>query len=399
MWARPLKIIPQSTQRMIWAGYHVSRGSDHLSIAAQTNGFEHKFTFEWLRDHCRDPSVYDSDTHQRSISILDINPDVHPFKFQVIQGADDVLSITWNDGHVSTYDLKWLIRQSGQENRKQAFKSPIQRTPWNIPTLPQSSQTNTDFQEFMDSAKGVEKVIRSIREHGFAMVDGVEPTTKATKLTVERMVPVSQTIYGEMFELRNEEKEDVSDSSYSNVALGAHTDTTYYNEAFGLQIFHCLQPAARGGANILVDGFKIAELLKKANPDAYQFFRKTPLEAEYIHSRSEPQEHYYNVDYVFKHHPISDELEQFRFNVYDRAPHKMGLSEQRLFYRYYRELAALIVDETNVMRVQLHPGTVLFIDNWRVMHGRTGFQGQRIMSGCYVNRSDFISRAKVFDLA
>lgn len=304
-----------------------------------------------------------------------------------------------SDGHTSTYDLKWLIQQSGLENRQQAFQSPTKRIPWNLQTLPKSSQTNTDFQEFMDSTKGVEKVIRSIREHGFAMVDGVEPTMNGTKITVERMVPISQTIYGKLFELRNEEKEDVSDSSYSNVALGAHTDTTYYNEAFGLQIFHCIQPAIRGGANILVDGFKIAELLQKANPDAFQFFRETPLEAEYIHSRSEPREHYYNVDYVFKHHPITDELEQFRFNVYDRAPHKMSLSEQRLFYRYYRQLASLIVDEGNVLRLHLQPGTVLFIDNWRVMHGRTGFQGQRTMTGCYVNRSDFLSRAKVLGLA
>ena len=89
---------------------------------------------------------------------------------------------------------------------------------------------------------------------------------------------------------------------------------------------------------------------------------------------------------------------QFRYNVYDRAPHKMTLDEQRTFYQNYRILSEIVEDRENAMWIKLEPGTVLFIDNWRVMHGRSGFQGERTMTGCYVNRSDFLSRTKVFNL-
>lgn len=167
---------------------------------------------------------------------------------------------------------------------------------------------------------------------------------------------------------------------------------------FRLQVFHCISPAAKGGENILVDGFKVAEIVRERHPEVYEFFTSFPVEAEYIHSDEWVDDHYYCVDRVFKHHPASGELEQFRFNVYDRAPHKMTLEEQREFYPKYRLLAEIVEDARNEVRVKLDPGTVLFIDNWRVMHGRTGFQGERTMTGCYVNRSDFMSRAQVLGL-
>ena len=46
----------------------------------------------------------------------------------------------------------------------------------------------------------------------------------------------------------------------------------------------------------------------------------------------------------------------------------------------------------------LQPGSVLLLNNWRVMHGRTGFEGARSMTGCYVSRTDFMSAARLLDL-
>ena len=73
----------------------------------------------------------------------------------------------------------------------------------------------------------------------------------------------------------------------------------------------------------------------------------------------------------------------------------MALEEQRIFYPHYRTLAKLVNDPDNAYWLSLEPGTVLFIDNWRVMHGRASFQGKRTMTGCYVGRTEFMSRANV----
>lgn len=37
-------------------------------------------------------------------------------------------------------------------------------------------------------------------------------------------------------------------------------------------------------------------------------------------------------------------------------------------------------------------------DNWRVLHGRSSFNGKRRLCGAYVNRDDFISKYKLTNL-
>lgn len=41
---------------------------------------------------------------------------------------------------------------------------------------------------------------------------------------------------------------------------------------------------------------------------------------------------------------------------------------------------------------------VIFIDNWRVMHGRESFTGLRQLCGCYLTRDDVLSAARGFNL-
>ena len=43
------------------------------------------------------------------------------------------------------------------------------------------------------------------------------------------------------------------------------------------------------------------------------------------------------------------------------------------------------------LQLKLTPGTVLVLDNWRVLHGRQPFSGRRVLCGAYHNREDFES--------
>ena len=47
------------------------------------------------------------------------------------------------------------------------------------------------------------------------------------------------------------------------------------------------------------------------------------------------------------------------------------------------------------VRFTLVPGEVLVIDNWRLLHGRAEFDGERHVCGCYLNREDYESRLRV----
>lgn len=68
------------------------------------------------------------------------------------------------------------------------------------------------------------------------------------------------------------------------------------------------------------------------------------------------------------------------------------------FYDAYRLFGGEITDSKNEFQLKLQPGSVIFIDNWRVLHGRAAFTGKRELCGCYVSRSDFISKGKVYNL-
>jgi alpha-ketoglutarate-dependent taurine dioxygenase len=46
-------------------------------------------------------------------------------------------------------------------------------------------------------------------------------------------------------------------------------------------------------------------------------------------------------------------------------------------------------------RHPLRPGEVLLVDNWRVLHGRAAYQGERRLCGAYLNREDFESRLHI----
>lgn len=88
-----------------------------------------------------------------------------------------------------------------------------------------------------------------------------------------------------------------------------------------------------------------------------------------------------------------------RYNPYDRSPlYTLPPDLQKEFYIAYENLGTEIRNPDNELWVKLRPGMVLFIDNWRVLHGRAAFTGRRWVSGCYLPRDDWTSRARLMGL-
>jgi len=51
--------------------------------------------------------------------------------------------------------------------------------------------------------------------------------------------------------------------------------------------------------------------------------------------------------------------------------------------------------EENPTWLKLSPGIIIFLNNWRVLHGRSEFTGFRKLCGAYIGRSDWLSKARV----
>ncbi|CAI5443222.1 unnamed protein product [Caenorhabditis angaria] len=64
------------------------------------------------------------------------------------------------------------------------------------------------------------------------------------------------------------------------------------------------------------------------------------------------------------------------------------------FYEAYEAFSRLCHDSKYSISIKLQPGMVIFIDNFRVLHSRTGFEGYRRMCGCYLSRDNFYAKSR-----
>lgn len=147
-----------------------------------------------------------------------------------------------------------------------------------------------------------------------------------------------------------------------------------------------------GGENFLIDGFQVAEKIRKNNPETFERLTKFMVPAEYI----EKDRHHKYAAPIINLDPVNEDIMQIRFNLYDRAPlNTLPPNKIRQFYQDLKILATEFENIDNRISFKLEPGTVLIFDNWRVLHGRHAYNGKRTMTGCYVQRSEFMSVLRV----
>ncbi len=155
-------------------------------------------------------------------------------------------------------------------------------------------------------------------------------------------------------------------------------------------MFHCLTFDGTGGDSTLVDGFKVAEQIRKSDPLAFEVLASVKVPAQYlgdgVHLKAE--------------HPVigldgNGDLAQIAYNNYDRAPFALAGPRMAAFYRALKLFNQLINDPSNEITMRLAPGTALLFDNGRTLHGRRAYQGYRRLCGAYLNREDFDSKLRV----
>ncbi|MCJ1413582.1 hypothetical protein MMC19_007703 [Ptychographa xylographoides] len=181
------------------------------------------------------------------------------------------LSVTWaNDGHKSFYRWEWL-----QARDRPSFQSKFPLKHWD--SRIQENPPTISYEEVMNSDDGVRKWTNLISSYGFSYVDGCPVSPSATQALLERIAFIRPTHYGGFWDFTS----DLSskDTAYTSLALGAHTDTTYFTDPAGLQMFHLLShTGGEGGASLLVDGFKAAEQLRRESPEAYEILSTEPID-------------------------------------------------------------------------------------------------------------------------
>lgn len=365
-------------------------------------GRSSKFDHIWLRDNCRCEECFHPHTKQRLLGTFEIPLNIQPTR--VVTEAEG-LSLTWPDGHESFMEFSFLLQNSYDPPLSPATtctnSTPVstKKYLWDnsiincMPRVTYKDIFSTDELTWKGDFYVLEW-LRKIDKYGFCLVDDVPPTPEATEKLLKRIAFIRETHYGAFWDFTANMEH--GDTAYTNLALGAHTDTTYFSDPAGLQLFHLLSPAGshEGGKSLLVDGFAAAAKLMGESPWAYKVLSEVPIEthasggADVAFRPLIPQP-------VFSHHPLDGQLAMVRWNPDDRLPFNARAGPPvKLLYRAIREWETILKSHPMELWTQMKMGQALIFDNHRVLHGRSSFTGSRRLCGGYVNGDDYRCRLR-----
>ncbi|GAA5990070.1 hypothetical protein JCM10908_005809 [Rhodotorula pacifica] len=377
---------------------------DRSTTIELPGGERTSFSYMWLRDHCREERSYHPQTRQRLVDTTKIPSDYRPAS---VEAEKEGLRVNWPEtafesAYSSFYPWSFLIEHAynpslvkqetlpGVNQHKVYWDKSIARDPPMV-----------EYEQVMNTEEGIWQWLKRIDIYGFCLVSGIPGTPEATEALIRRIAFIRETHYGGFWDFTaNLEHGDLA---YSDVRLEAHTDTTYFTDPCGLQLFHLLSPSTShtGGHNLLVDGFRAARVLRDQHPEHYDLLSSLPIpsHASGYGSASMPSGVHMRPlrRYPVFNHDENGELVMVRWNGDDRGVVGGESFEGEMMDRWYEALRTwegiLRSDEAQLWS-KMEVGTAVIFDNLRVLHGRSAFSGSRRLCGAYVNGDDYRSRLR-----
>ncbi len=342
----------------------------------------HTSTFHniWLRDNCSCDSCGD---HSGGARFYELNMMSDDLSLSTATVADGLIQLTWNsDGHVTHYDTDWL--------RSHCLSATERTSRRHQPILWDNSlEGNVPEVDYMlaqtDDAEKL-KMFDAVRTYGICLLRNVPATKEETKKVAEMVGHIRETHYGDIFEIISTPNPTLV--ANQPVPLRPHTDENWRNTLVGIMIFHTIRASEDGGgASVMTDGFKLAEELKRIDPDAYDLLSKVPIpHRRFIHDVG------LRAETPVIQHDYFGNISEFRLNERTMGPLDLPHDLIEPTYAALKKLYDISYDPQFHMTHLLGSGEALVFDNARVLHARTGFNGNRHVRLTHVDVDEFHSR-------
>ena len=367
---------------------NIEKKRDHLSIKWGDN-FKSKFHFLWLRDNC--PTAIHPTANMRVFNILTVSKKIFPKEFKV---QNRKLNISWSENtHESQYELKWLRDHCYTEINNKKYISPYKF--WYGSLKKNFNKIKLDHDNIIKEDRYLKKWLVLLNSYGFAIVKN-SPTRKRSGFKIlNKISHHRETFFGTPFEVINIPKPN--NTAYTSQALRNHTDLPYFEYAPGYQFLHCLINDATGGKSSVVDGFAVANYIRKKEKEVFNI-----LTTNYVKFK--------DTDYTQKairilHSPIitltkNKDFNDIRFSMAAMGTIDIEPTKMKKFYDAYQYFASLLHNIKFKIDFRLEAGDIFCFNNRRILHGRTEFDpnsGNRHLQGYYIERDDIISRLNYFN--
>ncbi len=364
----------------------VSKNGSALNVE-WSDGEKSNFNFMWLRDNC--PTAHDKDSRHRMFNILDVSEKLNPKKYSI--NSDGKLEIEWSEGnHTSYYDPKWLRENCYTLKNKQKYVSPYYL--WDSSFQKNLGSINIEHDEIMNSDEGLIKWLELLHQKGIAIVKNT-PTEKESAFPVlNRISHTRETFFKTPFEVINIPKPN--NSAYTAHGLRNHIDLPWFENPPGYQFLHCLINASKGGYSSAVDGFAVADYLKKNEKEIFETLVNVPLKfRDKDYTQESHRSFYAPAISLTKDNDFND----IRFSVATMDALDCHPDVMEKVYKAHHRFGNLLHDDKFVVKFRLEPGDIFCFNNRRLLHGRTEFDpnsGHRHLQGYYMDRDEIIGRLK-----
>lgn len=337
----------------------------------------------WLRDNCS--SDLHPQTMERTGDVQRVDPAIRPTSVAV--DGDGGLLVRWPDRHVSRYAPDWLRRYCYTElSRNERRAAPNLWSAAIANDLPQA-----DHNDIMESDAGLLDFLELLRGNGFCLVRNMPEDDQACQRVAGRIAYLRETNFGVDFTVAS--KPEPNNNAYTAIELPVHTDLANREMPPGIQFLHCVEFEASGGQSVLVDGFRVAALLREESRHSFDLLTRVPIPFRFHDTE-------WDVRWRAPMLALDGDgvLAEIRYNNALMAPLEVAPELVKPVYAAIRAFARILKDPLGELRLTMAPGDMLAFHNRRILHGRSAFDpntGPRKLRGCYVDVDEMMSRIRV----
>lgn len=344
------------------------------------DGSASRFHHLWLRDNCACLKCGPHDSGSRLQKFLDIPEDVAPESVSIL---GTTLRIVWaGDHHESTFPARWLRSRAYSPPMLRLSREP-RKTLWDSSLV---EMPTVDWQRVLVDDVERLRLHAAVYEFGFVVVTNAGTDHDLIERLAAEVGYVRETHYGRVFDLIT--RRDPTILADLGGSILPHTDETYRAVPTGINIFHCIQPSGDGGGiSTLVDSHHVAEVLRRTEPEVFDLLTTLPIR----HERRVTDQTIVSELPAFTLDHRGDIVE-VRLN--ERTMSALCVEEDQMLaaYRALRTVFTLAYDPANRIVHPLAAGEALLFDNLRVLHGRTGYNGDRFLRQTGVMRDEFFGK-------
>ncbi|XP_061101287.1 gamma-butyrobetaine dioxygenase [Conger conger] len=347
----------------------------------------------WLRDNCQCPACTLQSAQARSLLVSQLDIDTTVDRVTVMEPTK--VSIVWPDQHTSEFDADWLKRRCFSPEARRAQQEELflnKYVCWGS-----DLQIHTaSFEEVLQDDRAALDWLLALRRVGIAFLKGAPQSLGQVTRLSQRIGYLRMTFYGHTWNVQ--EKLAANNVAYTSGDLSLHTDYPALHHPPGVQFLHCITQAHQGGESEVVDGFHVANQLRRENPEAFRVLSSllvnfTDTGADYCDFHVQSRNHIIDVDH-------EGQVVRINYNNATRdSIMDVPLEQVQHFYSSLKAYIHLMYQPANILTYKMEPGDVVTFDNWRLLHGRRSYASRpgnlRHLEGAYLDWDEVMSRLRI----